>query len=802
MKAARNAKNIALTLCTLLSVAGCGGGAEHSEKTQSISTDTPGTTNETSQQINEDNSGFWPPNNQPITVSYANVVRLSLQTLSIKGINASHIQVAEGSDLIEDLVVDDEELRFITPADPGKNKKIKLVFDGNGIKRSLNIQIATSRPAGIKEITTFDESDTDRTPVPLTVKGLGPSNEILDEDLIFEIDRKIKMDTLASNALLNVNQEGIVSLRKYWKPLQSKSGFILAREDLRKIMESLPDGDIDFSITFNGDDEDSAFAREWAFIAQHPAAKLEGKVVDSRTKAPILHLAGKKVAIRGDSANGTRAISTIDSKGQFSLDNLPPGKYTAELLDSNTPGLTKTFFTIKKKEKQTLINLEYWSEAYKTHKIKNKKPTLSNKNLDPGASTQNKLVTGILTGEDCYTIFPEGENKYGFGIASSPRSSAPNSTCEGKMTIPQGVQSISLKMVVIAYKWLTGVGRIYDDWSYSVTGLPKFIQRQGNSLPAYKRGGIIYDEGCIQVSHLTKNSPYNFYIKTDTTNDKGDALTVGYFVETGCNDQIEISNASFNTTNKKGYNILNPVNHDHIGRPNYPGAYISIPQTGNPKAWGIPLAIDYKPTDAVIKDVKLVATGKFGEASASIFDQKKSIKKGSITFEDLSIPENIIETEFNGNINFKIEAQGEINGIKKTSGRFPISIIGSTETEFTPLFFAGKLFGNERRYGQGKADEGGDSWATWKTIRWLQGNQYRFNDISASHIAQKSNGRSVLSHTGHSDGAQLDLRYADGKGGFSEKMGGVTDGSHILNALKKPKTMYTKRSYQIQKTLN
>lgn len=38
----------------------------------------------------------------------------------------------------------------------------------------------------------------------------------------------------------------------------------------------------------------------------------------------------------------------------------------------------------------------------------------------------------------------------------------------------------------------------------------------------------------------------------------------------------------------------------------------------------------------------------------------------------------------------------------------------------------------------------------------------------------------MLSHSGHSDGRQVDLRYADGSGGFSDELGGANNGGGIL----------------------
>lgn len=47
------------------------------------------------------------------------------------------------------------------------------------------------------------------------------------------------------------------------------------------------------------------------------------------------------------------------------------------------------------------------------------------------------------------------------------------------------------------------------------------------------------------------------------------------------------------------------------------------------------------------------------------------------------------------------------------------------------------------------------------------------------HVTQTSTGRSILGHSGHSDGQQIDLRYADGQGGYTDALGGQGDGTAI-----------------------
>ena len=99
-------------------------------------------------------------------------------------------------------------------------------------------------------------------------------------------------------------------------------------------------------------------------------------------------------------------------------------------------------------------------------------------------------------------------------------------------------------------------------------------------------------------------------------------------------------------------------------------------------------------------------------------------------------------------------------------------------TAYIPLYLAN----NEaalaaRRYGT--RDAGGDSWATRLAIAWLAGKAYRFDDISGQHVTQTAAGDSILGHRGHSDGQQIDLRYADGAGGYTDALGGQNNGAAI-----------------------
>lgn len=297
---------------------------------------------------------------------YARVVRVDPSDLGMSDEDAdvSRIRILEGQDLVEDLVAQGGEIRFITPADPGQTRTIRMRADVPGVRKELKIELASFRSPGVADITEFEEGADDNEPLPLLVKGLGANNSIGGGDLVFEVERDIEVDKVASNALLDVDGRGTLSLRKLWKPLESGRGFILSHESLKDVIQRLPDGDVDISISFNGYGRSMDFSRHWAFVAHVPVARMEGRIIDTKTKEPVRDLAGRKVGITGMGTNGTRAVAVVDGEGRFSTDGLSAGNYMVELLDSRVTGFTKAAFTVKRDDTNVQVELPYVASVY------------------------------------------------------------------------------------------------------------------------------------------------------------------------------------------------------------------------------------------------------------------------------------------------------------------------------------------------------------------------------------------------------------------------------------------------------
>lgn len=356
---------------------------------------------------------------------YASVVRLELDLLGMPtNLGAERIKIVEGKDLVEDLTVVDGEIRFITPADRGKTETIRLLIEGNTTRRPLEIALGSPRFLEIADTSEFDDDDLDRAPIPLKVHGLGPSNRIGHEGLTFEIDRDIELHHDASDVTMAAGGDEPLYLQEYWQPLPSGRGFFLSHDVLKTLLARQSGSDIWAEVVFNGRGKDNSFSRKWSFVAHVPVASIEGQVIDSSSKQAVRELAGRKLAIRGQRSNGTRAVTVIDDEGRFRLDDLSAGTYIAEVLDTRLPGFIQTLFHVGQDDTRVQVTLPYSTRAYQALTRKTiedgkdgnipGKPTPKQMNSTRPKAVQERPITE--------STCPDGFRKHSEYIADMQRS--------------------------------------------------------------------------------------------------------------------------------------------------------------------------------------------------------------------------------------------------------------------------------------------------------------------------------------------------------------------------------------------
>ncbi len=219
-------------------------------------------------------------------------------------------------------------------------------------------------------------------------------------------------------------------------------------------------------------------------------------------------------------------------------------------------------------------------------------------------------------------------------------------------------------------------------------------------------------------------------------------------------------------------------------RGNIAGQYLSVPiKKQLPRNFGIPSEMKFLPGDAVPKEVELFIKSKNGQVSLGkqyLNTEGVVISPGGIKFPALALSASSYEPSPD-KVELLAQLTAEVNGKIQMSKPVPI-VVDRYHSIFTPLYLADSMpsYTQSGRYGT-HDEPGEDSWGTHGVLDWLIKTQYRYNDLSAANIGQDAdNGfRSVLNHAGHSDGQQVDVRYADGAGGFTEQLGGAGQGDAI-----------------------
>jgi hypothetical protein len=404
---------------------------------------------------------------------------------------------------------------------------------------------------------------------------------------------------------------------------------------------------------------------------------------------------------------------------------------------------------------------------------------------DASRASSSRLTPmgGTASGPGCTSTANATGTSGTYTVVSAEQDEA--SFCEVSYTLPQGTANVGIAFTIssLEYPTYTQAQSIFNDsWSYTLFGLAGVPETSGEVNNTHYTHEHLTHTYCVDTAALTKNGPYTFKSKITATDveDSYRSARVVMKVTENCAPVLRITTAEFLEKNKRGYRVVSPVTASDTG--NLAGNYISLPIQTDVQDWGIPLKVEYTPKEAKITRARIGIIDANGILHLSNVDISKDITAravGTLSFADLKIPAGIVAYRFAGKINVVLELEGTYENSTLTSEATEIQHKGSPL--FTPLFLAGDYFDAGRRFSF--RDTGNDSWATNGTINYLYTNLYRFNDVSALHVAQTSTGNSILKHAGHSDGTQIDLRYADGAGGFSEELGGAGEGTHIRDML-------------------
>lgn len=780
-----------------VSISACGGGGRSNENTSMA--DTP-------------SSQSTPPSTAParaqdvrreVRVPFASVATIPLASLGVPADLAAE-RVHAKSDAFAGLRVQEGAIRFVTPSDRGEDVNVSLVIGLSDRDVVVPVRIVSERPTEIVSIVEANESPSGSQPKapPLVVKGLGAGNALIEGPLTFSVENAPPLDVKGSSATIYSNRLGkVFDLAEHWRYDAANHQLVVPASAMAAVLKQLPADDLDVEVGLSSFDGEFAFA--YSFLIYKPVATLHGTVVDNVGK-PLTSFAGRFVAIRGQD-NRTRQVASIDNTGAFSVAGLTRGTYQVVLLDTQRPDAwiavvpvfaDSTAVDVKLVVAQPGVPVEAATASRLGRASDRATSTIAssvtqNGTPPPARPSASRVRPLAAAPTNCESTLGTTRR---FTVQAGDQGLTV--TCVFSTTVPKGTQQIGITATIFTEEFpvFTQARSIYNDsWYYSVSGLPGFSGESGLVNDSHYASATIRREVCVDIASSTLQGDFTFNGSLGTSN-VGDALlptTVTIDVALQCATSLRVTDARITSPNASGFEVVTPLGHG-----NNAGRYVSIPtqsaQTAQ-TAWGFGLDVKYEPTDVEIKSARIGLQTASGIvfASADVLAQTSRIEPGHLVFASLALP-RFDAVPFSGKSNLVVELHGMQDGksvVSNPSSDPSVSFNG--EHAFTPLFLADDRYG-ARRYGV--RDPGGDSWATFDTIEWLGTSAYRFDDISALHVAQfahdtacggdlRVRGDSVLCHHGHSDGAQVDLRYSDGSGGYTDALGGEASGAAIKSLL-------------------
>jgi hypothetical protein len=361
---------------------------------------------------------------------------------------------------------------------------------------------------------------------------------------------------------------------------------------------------------------------------------------------------------------------------------------------------------------------------------------------------------------------------------------------------PKGSTQLSVRVVVTSaeYPVFTGQQSKFNDiWLFNIQipALARSLQQTGKVNQSHATSGTISFDTCLDLTSAATNADVSVTGQIGAQNvvDSLYPTSVSVSISLSCQGTLKLTQFSGKATTPDGLFSLFPRkkgNAEATPDGNVSGQYISIPRIVRlPSSFGIPATIQYAPADVTITGVEIFqrAGGQDVSLGANYLAQGNASKPGVIEFSGLLLDPTLV-TPLSGQVQLVARLRGIRQGSAVVSDLVPLTV-DDKYSSFTPIYLTNELTGydNLRRFGSNHNEPGGDSWATFAMATWVFGEALPYNDVSAASVKQLSAPEygSVLEHAGHSDAQQVDVRYWDGAGGFTDPLSGNNLGKGILD---------------------
>ncbi|PJJ17562.1 hypothetical protein CLU90_0739 [Janthinobacterium sp. 67] len=702
----------------------------------------------------------------------------------------------KASGAVTDVLLQDGSLRFSTPGDTGVDQHAQFSLSKGGKITTLDLLIQTELPTAVETyVEPNDDGSVPTTAPVLAITGLGPNNRLQPGALGFRLVDAAPMALQDdSDGLLSAPNGVAISLKSYWTFDAASGTFSISPVSMQQLLAPLPNGSYELNLNFVS--QDGEFTASYALIVIKSGIVLQGQL---RTPAGgnATGLAGKKMLLAGYNHH-QRQVAVVDATGAFHFDGVLPDTYQLTLNDLVHPNVVSVSAVVFENSSNVNVDIVY--------------PYAASLTLRAGAQT---YAAGSVT--------QDGAGPPARAVAASPRAAgeatpqddvdsktftataaAQNQTITSPIafTVPKGTKNVGVKITVSTAEYptyTTAQSQYNDTWSYAVTGLPGVSLAAAGAVNQthYTQGSIVRTE-CVDVSKQTKDGALNLGGNVSATNIGDSALATVTTVELSlaCKG-LKVTLAKFSSPNQAAHPVLQPIKLTG----NLAGPYVSVSQGTATATHTVPLELHYTPATATITEVNIGISSGGGDPAFStenLLSQTNTKTAGAVKFPGLVLPA-FAGAKLDKKAVVTVRLKGSVDNVDASSDPAEGGQVEfKGDTAHIPLYLANDEAAlAARRYGT--RDPGGDSWATRLAIAWLAGKAYRFDDISGQHVTQTATGRSILGHSGHSDGQQIDLRYADGAGGYTDALGGQNDGAAIhklisdakaevaANAAQKPK---------------
>jgi hypothetical protein len=685
------------------------------------------------------------------------------------------------SGAIREALLRDGTLRFATPGDSGSEQHGRIVVRGDSVNTVLDVTVRTMRPTAPVSYEEPDENGNPPAAAPvLEVIGFWLT-ATTGGDIAFRLADSAGLDLADDSIGTATGRNGArIALHDYWTFDRATATFSISGAAREQLLAALPGGPLALSLNFVS--KDGMFTASYDLLAAHRGVLLQGRILHSDGR-PVTSLLDRTMLLAGYNT-GHRVVTPITYRGEFDFANVIPDTYQLTLVELDNPGVTSVSTAIYDTTTEATVTIVYPVPGQGATHGEARRPEsyAASSVIQDGAPPPRQAVRGRKQPPALAA---------GRGTVFSAVAGAQDETVSVPVSfaVPQGTQGVNVQVSVFTeeYPYYTSQHSEYNDtWSYSVTGLPGVsLVANGSVNDSHYLQPTITRSQCVDVSQQATAGALTVGGIVSATNIGDGELPTTSTVELtlGCTD-LQVSSARFMSPNASGNPVLEPIHVSDSSNEivNIPGPYLSLQATAADGTHTLPLEIRYTPANATITEVQVgVSTDPLLPrlSSVNLLDQPHVKSPGKISFPSLSLPPfpGVTTT---GKVTATVRLRGIVDGSEKESlPRKGGQLTFEGKSSFIPLYLAGAVAPLDTRRYNAPHDAGGDSWATRHTIDWLLGRPYRFDDISGMHVAQTAGGRSILGHAGHSDGQQVDMRYADGQGGYTDELGGQDNGSHI-----------------------